>query len=1066
LARHVLHLYQSNRLETLAELLAAVLGQPQADPLASETVIVQAKGLGRWLTLDLAKRFGVCANVQFPLPASFLWKLIETVLGPQQRQGGFSPDALAWRLDALLRSTPPEALVGYLADNDGRRRWRLACRLADVFDQYLVYRPDWLDRWEHGVRVGLGSDEDWQAQLWQQLASEKDSPHRADLLKGLITRLRDPAPLDLPERVTVFGVSSLPPAVVEVLAALGERIDVCLFVLNPCRESWGDLTRAAVRQAARPGVGERLLAAWGQQGRAFFDALIERLPEQHLLFDASNAPERPHLLGWLQHDILSLAPADTPRLLADDDCSVQVHACHGLSRQAEALKDALLAAFDADKTLQPSDVVALCPDIEAWAPHIDAAFTPRDGEAFVPYAIADRGALAESPLLAAFVSLLRWPEQDWGAETVAALLDVPALARRFGFAADDVPMLRDWIARAGIRRGREDDDFAWQAGLERLLMGVVMPPASTGLPLFADRVPVADLHLPFAEAVAGLRRLVRLLARLEVALGTARPLADWVTELNGWLDALFEPDADDEAALAQVRATLTSLAQLAQNARLSEPAERAAVADWIESKLSASAGAGGFLTGGVTFAQLVPMRSLPFRIVAVLGLDDGAFPRDMPPDGFDLIARYPMRGDRTRRLDDRWLFLETLLAARDAVLLFYTGADARTDEPLPPSTVIADLLDAVRAGWLRSDGKDPTTSLCVRHTLQPFSASRFADRGPTSYASRWAVLAAKVGRGRDEPPPLLSNPAQLPIADTLSLDGLLAYVRDPGGWLLRQMGLRFERADAELDQREPFALDRDASQRLLLLAQDDADRADVLAALGHGAALLPNGMLGDAWADQAASYFAPSVATWRALAPDAQGDLTFSLTVAVGDAAICQLTLQGRLHGLGPNGQCLRETRDLGDVGRMSAWLRHLCLCAVAPAGVPHQTRLIALDGECRFGPVDDPLARLTDWLQLWLAAHRQPAPFWPRTSLAWAEVMAKPAKSATQSREAELPDEQARRALRAAQQRWVGNDRQAGEGSYESNFAVWRGRLLLDETFAQWAVRLLLPMLAAEGQP
>ena len=746
-----------------------MLAQPQADPLAGETVIVQAKGLGRWLTLDLARRFGVCANVAFPLPASFLWQLIETVLGPQQRQGGFSQDALAWRLDGVLRDTPPEALAAYLAGGDPRKRWRLATRLADVFDQYLVYRPEWLDRWEHGVRVGLGPDEDWQAALWQQLASERDSPHRADLLKRLLTALRSDAPLALPERITVFGVSSLPPAVIEVLAALAERIDVCLFILNPCRESWGDLSRAAVREDAAPGTGERLLAAWGQQGRAFFDALIERLPEPHLLFDDSTAPQQPHLLGWLQHDILSLQRPNAPRLLAFEDRSIEVHVCHGRQRQAEALKDALLARFAADATLTPADVVVLCPDIEAWAPHIDAVFGLREGEPHVPYALADRGALGASPLLLALIELLRWPEQDWGAETVANLLAVPALARRFGFTPDDLPLLRDWIGEAGIRRGFNQDAFAWQAGLERLLAGVVLPDASVltqpqpltptplpvgeglKLPLFATRVPVAGLDLRFANRVAGLHRLISTLARWASALDTARPLAAWVQLLHDWLPQLFDTDEDDETALEPLYAALTALAQLAQAARLDGPAERAAVVDWLEGRLAAPSGAGGFLTGGVTFAQLVPMRSLPFRIVAVLGLDEGAFPRDMPPDGFDLIARHPLRGDRTRRLNDRWLFLETVLAARDALLLLHTGRDARTDEPIPPSTVIADLLDAVRSGWATADGSDAGKALLVQHPLQPFSPQRFAPGRPASFAARWLPWPSRSAVARARP---------------------------------------------------------------------------------------------------------------------------------------------------------------------------------------------------------------------------------------------------------------------------------------------------------------------------
>ncbi|HEY9104469.1 exodeoxyribonuclease V subunit gamma [Chitinimonas sp.] len=1035
----MLHLYQSNRLDTLATLLQGVLSVPPADPYARETVIVQARGMGRWLSLQIAERFGVCANVDFPLPAGFLWRLIETVLGPQPRSGPFGSDALSWRLHEMLQH-PPEALAPYLADGNERKRWRLASRIADVFDQYLVYRPDWLEQWEAGQTLSLGADEAWQVELWRALALDRSHAHRADLMKALIRRLQDPAPLPLPERVVLFGSSSLPPLLLQILQALSQRIDVALFALNPSAAAWGDISQRSEAQ----GPGERLLAAWGAQGRVFFDELAaaDALTD---LFDDTEPAGR--LLAQLQYDVLTLAPRE-PLTWRHDDSSLAIHACHSPLRQVETLKDALLARFAADPSLQPAEVVVLCPDINGYAPYIDAVFG--QGEPHVPYAVADRGGLAASPLLAGWLELLRVPDGEWEADRLAALLDIPALAQQLGLEASDLPLLRDWIAAAGIRRLQEGDAFSWQAGIGRVLLGVALPtehPPEQGLPLFAGLVPLGGLDLRFAARAAGLSRFARQLGEWQTALAAPRPLAEWASTLASWLPRWYVESEADQAALDSLLHACTELASLAERSGVDQPVGRVAVLEWFSHHLEQGSGAGGFLTGGVTFAQLMPMRNLPFRLVAVLGLDDGAFPRDSQPDGFDLIARHPRRGDRARALDERWLFLETLLAARDGLLLFYTGRDARNDGELPPSTVIADLLDAIDSGWVDEAGQPPSHSLLQHHPLQPFSPQRFAsDAALPTFDARWAGIARLAGLGQAQPPHLAGHVLPDERLDEVALSDLLAFARDPHGWFLQRLGVRFERGIEALAHRELFGLERADERALLALAGSQADEAETLALLGKGAALLPEGLAGEIWAERAALRFAPAVTQWNAQGKD---------ELAV-DLKLDGLRLHGLLRGLGPAGLGLRQPGKLREGDRLAAWLQHLVLCLLAPGDYPSHTRLVGLEQAASYDVPPQAAEHLADWLATYRRARRQPLPLLPRSSLAYAEGLI--------ARKDPGPE----RALAAAIKAWEGSEQYAGEGAFDGVRAIWRGQAPflgpLAEDFAALAEQLLLPMLAHES--
>ncbi|MFP3929062.1 MAG: exodeoxyribonuclease V subunit gamma, partial [Desulfobacteraceae bacterium] len=703
-----LRLITGNRLEILADELAGLLLPPLSSPFEPEIVVVQSKGMEHWISMQLAEKHGVCSNIRFPFPNRFLEEIHARVMPGSEPGSEFDPAELSWRIMRLIPSLidRPEfrEVRSYIAgDTHGIRRLQLCRRIADTFDQYLVFRPDLIFSWEKGRGSG------WQPVLWRELVREiGQGSHRAARAKGLMQRLDSAQTADLlPERVSVFGISALPRFHMEILAGISRFTQVFLFLMNPCMEYWADIAaaREIVRRTARdpepPGpeelhleAGNPLLASMGGMGRDFLSLVLDYPSETLEHFED---PGRETLLRTLQSDILRLrdrtADKEKP-LLRREDSSIQIHVCHSRLREVEVLRDRLLELFEREPGLLPGDVLVAMPDIEAYAPYIRAVFdTPDDRELRIPYTVADRSARRESELIEAFLNILDLPDERCSLSGVLSILESGPVMRRFGLSESDLDRIREWLVEAGIRWGLDAESRAglnlppfeegtWRFGLKRLILGYAM--WGGGEKTFAGILPYekpgaaeADLlerFLEFAEA------LLDSIPRLERPM----PASDWEKELTATLKRLMEPG---EAARSEILILQRALRELGRagdpdGPNFKEDLSPAAVRSFLSERLDREAMGFGFMTGGVTFCAMVPMRSIPFRVICCLGLDGDSFPRAHRSPGFDLIAGHPRPGDRSRRSDDRYLFLETILSARDYLHLSYVGKSQRDNSPI------------------------------------------------------------------------------------------------------------------------------------------------------------------------------------------------------------------------------------------------------------------------------------------------------------------------------------------------------------------------------------------------
>ena len=1082
MSRHHSHsgmaLYTGNRLEDLADALSAVLGRPAPDPFAAETVIVQSRGMERWISLALADRLGICANIAFPFPNAFLDRVLTAVYPDICDASLVDRDTLAFRLmgplsDPSFTASAAE-LAAYLGgDDDILKTYRLARHLADRFDQYAVFRPAMISEWFSGAV------HHWQARLWRRVFGDASADHRASRLSRLVGDFTADRldPVDaLPQRLCLFGISYLPPLYTEVFHALSRVCEVHLFLLNPCQEYWAHIqpqrriqrTMATAQSVGEPidqwlhlESGNRLLASWGRLGQEYFERLCEM--DDLAIADVFTPPGEDTVLHRLQSDILALTESDPPhgsdgRTPIDE--SVQVHVCHSPMREVEVLHDHVLHFLDTRSDLTPSDILVMTPDIDTYAPLVEAVFGSRDsaGQRF-PFHTADRGGARHRPAVQAFLHLLSLRERRITVSEIDAFVSYPFVRAAWEVTDTDLDGIRRWIRHTAIRWGIDRqhrhrlgipaaDANTWRQGIHRMLLGYAVGDAPAEMMDGVFETPTGDI-LPYTpvEGSDALRfgRFIDLLETLFATvteLDRARSLTAWADYLLPLVDRFFAMDHVPPADRQFLTQHIHRLAELAEAGAFYRDVDIAVVAAWLADACDAERCSGGFLTGGVTVCAMLPMRSIPARVICLLGMNTDSFPRRDPQSGIDLMARSPLPGDRSARNDDRYLFLEALTSARDVLYISYVGQSVTDNAPMPPSVLVSELVDYLdqRLGAAES-------ALVRRHPLQPFSDVYFDGTGPLfSYADENCVAPS----ADPEISPLLTAALPEPTAEMLQLtaDDLCRFFKHPAQYLAnRRLGMTVPSLDDAMEDREPFALnglDRwmMGSDLLQAMIQEASTAKRRKAHMVSG--ILPPGTSGEAIYDR---LWRDAHLLHRRIQSHCSAPLE-SVSVAL---SIDGVDIAGALDGVTQQGRLEYRFGKLRPVDRLAGWIRHLVWQAATGDIHGEVSRIVAEDATLAYRPVSDPEEMLTVLVKFFRAGLREPLPFLPDQSYNYAR----------QWQKHDWPDPDALlRELAAKDLGAFANGRSSAAGDpYVS--LCWPRGTFFDAAFSEVSLAVMAPMMA-----
>ena len=915
-----------------------------------DVIVVQNAGMQHWLNLAIANERGISMNVRYALPAQFLWKLIRSLASEDKvpDQSPYSREVLTWRIYALLGlesviqdpdfkqatqywcdyiEVPTQAKSAVVSECSSQqtseqlpnpksnqapmpeqpvfgnqaqlKRYQLATQMADLFEQYLIFRPQWLDNWQQGKFEQVeqsndpltepSSEHKWQGKLWQRLI-EQLPYNPVELLADAIAQIKEKKSL-IPPRISFFGLNTMAPMWLEFINALSEEVEVHFFHLNPCFAYWGDIVseKQALAKISQWSekledeqhfVGNPLLASLGQQGREFL-AMLQNystfdidLFEQAKVEHNSLAPITTvtSVLHQLQDDILTLTDARLDPVDAgeegeiDDhsglknrsrcfDDSIVITSCHSALREVQGLHDYLLHQFnlakEKDLSLTPKDILVMCPQIEQYAPYVNAVFTRGwqeigDDVPPLPCSIADRSAKDSDPLVAAFIDILSLPDSRFQVTPLLALLRIPAIGDNFAIGADNLDKISVWLSQASVHWGlnlvdkqhylgeQANNSFTWQQGLSRLLRGFAFGDSEQ---VYQGQLLLSNVEGNDAILLGQLMLFIEQLQSFSLQLDQQRTALQWQSFLMRQVELLFkrasDNDLNSEASLLMIEKAIAGLVEHCLQANFFDDISLTIVLDYLSQHFSQGDASKQFMVGQVTFCSMLPMRSIPFKIIAVLGLNDGEFPRQRQPLGFDLMSLSKAElGDRSRRGDDRYLFLEAIISARQGLYLSYQGRNIKNNNEKQPSIVLKELMDYLAQGYgwqfngasLASDNAEPEKSEIQTHNglyalpMQAFSLDNYRGKW-ASFDRHWLTLAqgsdAKTQMTQAEeqsqsdvnPPEIVSNTNRVNHL-TLGTNDIIRFYQHPAKVYAQQkLGLYLDNKATVLADVEPFSID-------------------------------------------------------------------------------------------------------------------------------------------------------------------------------------------------------------------------------------------------------------------
>ena len=1100
-----IHLHSSNRLERLADSFAEILRSDPLPPLQNETVLVQSRGMARWLAMETANRLSIWSNVDCPFPNTFINDIYKLLLPGLPDVSPYDKEYILWHLMDILPEATKDSHFGnvasYLDSGDDLKLYQLSYETADLFDQYTLFRPRMILGWEENIKK-IPADHLWQSTVWCRLVDrlrqngQFPEYHRARLLQLFDETVSSPV-FDravLPPRVSIFGISSLPPYHLKVLSLLAQHIDLHFFIMNPCREYWfdiiadRDIVKIMHREAADQDTlhlrqGNSLLASMGHLGRDFMAMLQDLHAEDHEYF---MDPEDVSLLSYIQQDILHLQENNvlsseetrTKRKIHVSDGSLVFHSCHSPMREVEVLYDQLLAVFDKkndEKPIEPKDILVMAPEIDVYAPLIRAVFDAEtSSHKKIPYSISDQSIRETSKYIETFLDILLLPGSRFSSIDILGFLGAEAVKNRFALNDRDLSLIENWIRETRICWGIDEEHKAglnlppyrentWKAGLDRMLLGYAM--SGDGQSLFESILPYAYIEGTETNLLGNFLEFSETIFNLAGVLQKSHSLAEWSKILLHVKDKLMLPDAVSEADDRVLHRLIHRLRELENKTLFKKEVSLAVIRSFLinslDERFSPIAGGTGFLSGGVTFCSMLPMRAIPFKVICLLGMNDGLYPRSGRNKSFDLMALEPKRGDRSKRYDDRYLFLESILSARQKLSISFVGQSIRDGVRRPPSVLVSELMDYIDQGYEKENAPDePFTALSANlstiHHLQPFHPDYFIPETEVgqeklfSYSAEncEAALALTSGQRKTNtffPTPLPPPPAEL---KQLTINELVRFFSHPCRYLLlNRVGIAPIEEVPVLETSEPFTLKGLNQYNLgneileyLLKNRDCNELYQIAKAKG----ILPHGSPGETSFAQLI-YDLQSFRKKVSVLLTGQESRQLQVCLTIGD-----YTLTGLLENVRADGMIQYRYAKMKPKDVIRSWINHLvlnCQDDYAAPGNGMHTFYAAKEGIFRYAPPADSVLILEELLDLYWQGLTGPLYFFPRASFAFAQETYKGKKEQD--------------ALRKALFEWEGNAfNQIGEKNDTYNLICCKKIDLSDPLFKEQAKKVFLPAL------
>ena len=731
----MLTIYRSNKAEWLAEILGQELRINPPKITEEVDIIVSTWPTSRWLSEKISKVNKINALVKYPFPGTYLKKLVRIIIGvnPNEKDP-WEKSNIVWNilelLPELMKSKEADIIRNWkeiIEEENGHinlNSWDLANNIAEIFDDYILYRPEIIKQWlnkktnKTPKEISVNKNILWQEILFNLLHEKINKDPFCIQAEKAIKRLKkdDISKHDYPKNLYIYGLSSLAPLQIDLIQALSKVINIKIYLLSPCNDLWQrcEARRLKFRNTwntppDRQWLLEspRLEAFLGRMG-AEFQQLLEGSGEYQLgtrneedIFSlsadiATNKGNIPTLLEQLQQELL-LTKSENTLTKEKSDRSILFLKSPGKYRQVELIRDHILHLLANDKKLQPRDILIMTPQVDSYAPIIASVFNNIDHNSIqLPWIITDRSQEDKIGLTHFLLNLLEISAYRLSASTFENVLTNPALQKQQNISIDEVSNIIRSLQSAGFtwgldsseRFGEETHSLCWC--LERFLLGLVLQDdpinGVTNISPYSDNISYTELKKTWG--------ILSKLCNYVDAIRRKRTCKEWTTLITSLLKDFFGDGGEWAWEEQQLLTIVNNWGLIANNCELE--IDCLVVKDIITKALSSTNGKFGHRTGRITISALEPMRAIPHQIIVVMGLESKTFPRIDNRKSFNLLEKKRELGDPNQYDKDRYSLLEALISTRQNLLLSWNSKDEKTGEDLEPPSPIQQWLNYLK----------------------------------------------------------------------------------------------------------------------------------------------------------------------------------------------------------------------------------------------------------------------------------------------------------------------------------------------------------------------------------
>jgi exodeoxyribonuclease V gamma subunit len=849
----MMEVFLSNDLNVLFDKLLTNIENNQPDIFEPEFVVVQTDGIKKWLSLKIASKLGISCNISYVPPRQLIYTLLKSTGFNVESMHSFESNNLFWLILDIISSNPHKygRLSDYIKDKNELKLAQVSDIIADLFDQYSIYRPEMINKWEKGKKIfstiegETNLDEAWQYELYRDITGKvKETTFPAYVLDMLPKKNVEGK--NLCKRVSFFGISVLPPIYIDILNLFSYHLSIYMYLLNPSSDYWyEDISEKVFNKIMKNkknyaeekhyfSVKKNFLIDFGTLGKEFFTNLFSKTEDNINIVDAfvneeENEIISPTMLSVIQRNILlnddlNKIPQNKKYKIIKNDESIEIHSCHSPMREVEVLYNRLLNILEKNPDIALSDICIMTPNISEYKPYIEAIFNEKIKDKKIDYTISDVNFIDQSSLIKVFVDILNLVHSRFNAGEIFNIMEYKAVREKFKLNEADINILRICVNESKVKWGLNEEtrkdigiipykEFSWEYGIEKLLLSIIYENDET----FSDILVIKGIETPADEAISALTDFVHILHDFYEFSKDKHEVTLWYDKLNELVGNVFQRDEeniDDFYALLDTLADLNA-GYYFYKEKFSDKIEVGIdfINEYLKNNFQKKTAKHNFLDGRLNFCEMIPLRSIPFKIICIIGLNDDTFPRKRKPLSFDLMAQNPMRGDRNLRDNDKYLFLETIISAKEKFYLSYVGQDITTNDSMPPSVLITQFLYNMNDLFDFGEGKNAETFLINKHYLFSFNKNYFTQSKSDMYVNYWqsdynAALLRLEGKFEVKNRFVDGEIDKQIEENIINIDDLIDFFRHPIKYYFKNtLSLILEDKDLIIDDEEPFKID-------------------------------------------------------------------------------------------------------------------------------------------------------------------------------------------------------------------------------------------------------------------